>query len=75
VAPCRSQIFQKTAPRDSWAAAGKGGLKSQLIAMEHGARTIEINPEETPLSSAYQEIYRQPASRALAEIFPEIDAV
>ncbi|HDJ28150.1 MAG TPA: NAD-dependent protein deacylase, partial [Proteobacteria bacterium] len=43
-----------------------------LIAMKNGARTIEINPEETPLSSEYQEIYRQPASKALAEIFPEI---
>jgi len=43
-----------------------------LIAMKNGARTIEINPEETPLSSEYQEIYRQSASKALAEIFPEI---
>ncbi len=43
-----------------------------LIAIENGARTIEINPEETPLSSEYQEIYRQPASKTLAEIFPEI---
>ncbi|MCD6535175.1 MAG: hypothetical protein J7L25_14020 [Deltaproteobacteria bacterium] len=43
-----------------------------LIAMKNGAGTIEINPEETSLSSEYQEIYRQSASKLLAEIFPEI---
>ncbi|MBN2331629.1 MAG: NAD-dependent deacylase [Deltaproteobacteria bacterium] len=43
-----------------------------LIAMERGARTIEINPEATPLSQHYRESRRQKAAIALAELFPQL---
>ncbi|MBW1645465.1 MAG: NAD-dependent deacylase [Deltaproteobacteria bacterium] len=46
-----------------------------LIAMESGAHTIEINPEETELSSLYRETRRQTASEALRELFPALAAV
>jgi NAD-dependent deacetylase len=36
-----------------------------LIAMEHGAVTIEINLEDTPVSHLYQHAMRAPASQAL----------
>lgn len=36
-----------------------------LVAMEHGATTIEINLEDTPVSHLYQHAMRAPASQAL----------
>lgn len=42
------------------------------IAINNGADTIEINPEKTPISHLFQRCIRNPASRALAELFPEI---
>lgn len=42
------------------------------IARENGAYCIEINPEETPISNQYHKHLREPASRALKELFPNI---
>lgn len=42
-----------------------------LIAMEAGAATIEINPEETSVSRLYQHTIRAPASEALAALWAE----
>lgn len=39
-----------------------------LIAIESGARTIEINLEDTPVSHLYQHMVRAPASEALAAL-------
>jgi len=36
-----------------------------LLAMEHGARVVEINPDPTPLSERVDEVIRQPAAAAL----------
>ncbi len=36
-----------------------------LLALERGARVIEINPQPTPLSDAMHEVIRQPAAVAL----------
>jgi NAD-dependent deacetylase len=41
-----------------------------LIARRAGATLIEINPEETPLSHAYEHHLRMPASEALLELCP-----
>jgi len=40
-----------------------------LIAVESGAKTVEINLEETPVSHCYQHTVRAPASEALAALF------
>ncbi len=40
------------------------------IAIDNGAETIEINPEETPISALFNRCIRSSASLALAEIFP-----
>ena len=42
-----------------------------LIAKQVGATLIEINPEETPLSAAYDHHMRGPATAMLAELWPE----
>ena len=43
------------------------------IAIDNGAETIEINPEETPISAIFSRRMRTSASRALKELFPEYD--
>jgi len=42
-------------------------------AVDNGAETIEINPEETPISALFQRCMRSSASPALAELFPGYD--
>src|SRR5690606_17221152 len=37
-----------------------------LIAVRSGARLVEVNPEDTPLSRLYHERLRMPATEALA---------
>ena len=39
-----------------------------LIAKRRGARLVEVNPDETPLSHIYEHHYRTTASSALAEL-------
>ncbi|HHH31345.1 MAG TPA: NAD-dependent deacylase [Polyangiaceae bacterium] len=39
-----------------------------LVAKEYGARLIEINPEDTPLSHAYDECLRGPATEMLVKL-------
>ena len=41
------------------------------IAIDNGAETIEINPEETPISSLFGHRMRTSATLALKELFPE----
>ena len=41
------------------------------IAIDNGAETIEINPEETPISAFFSRRMRTSASLALKELFPE----
>ena len=41
------------------------------IAIENGAETIEINPEETPISALFDRRMRTSATLALKELFPE----
>ena len=40
-----------------------------IAAKTAGARMVELNPEETPLSGAYDVHLRGPADRVLAETF------
>lgn len=42
------------------------------LAVDGGARCIEINPEETPASGLYQHHVRAPATTALAALWPEV---
>jgi len=39
-----------------------------LIAKQAGAKLVEINPEETPLSRFYDQVMRGPATQMLAEL-------
>ncbi len=41
------------------------------IAINNGAETIEINPEETPISNLFKHRIKTSASLALKELFPE----
>jgi len=41
------------------------------IAIDNGAETIEINPEETPISALFKRRMQTSASHALKELFPE----
>ena len=38
-----------------------------LVALRNGARLVEVNPEETPLSEHAHEILRGPAAQVLPE--------
>ena len=40
-----------------------------LIAVRHGADTLEINPETTPVSHLYRTVLRSPAASALAALW------
>ena len=42
-------------------------------AVDNGAETIEINPEETPISSLFTRCIRSSACLALAELFPDYE--
>jgi NAD-dependent deacetylase len=41
------------------------------IAMQNRAHTVEINPEETPLSRFYRDSYRGTATEVLSALFPD----
>ncbi len=41
------------------------------IAIDNGAETIEINPEETPISTLFHRRMKTSASHALKELFPK----
>jgi NAD-dependent deacetylase len=36
-----------------------------LVALRHGARLVEINPDATPLSTHAHQVLREPAGEAL----------
>ncbi len=42
------------------------------VAWSHGAKVVEINPEETPVSSYADFIFREPATKAMDEIYKEL---
>jgi NAD-dependent deacetylase len=43
-----------------------------IIALRNGARLIEVNPEETPLSDLCAAILRAPAGEALPRLLEEL---
>jgi len=43
-----------------------------LLALQHGATLVEINPQETPLSAQADQCIRAPASRALSGIVEQL---
>jgi NAD-dependent deacetylase len=45
-----------------------------LIAMRAGARLVEINPEDTPMSSIYETCLRTTASEGLAQLCEGLEA-
>ncbi|MFC1719887.1 hypothetical protein ACFL00_01945, partial [Pseudomonadota bacterium] len=58
---CRNRIVQPAA-------------SLPMLALEHGAAVIEINPRETPLSPHAHQCLRGPASEVLASLVAQLSA-